>query len=138
MKLYFDDELEINKNLDEIHDKYCSDPNNKYALVFASHGYQNNMNLVERLQKDTIIVTNCLYLLSTEYGWNEETNSPEIYIKQKDGSLKNISELTQREIRQAHNIEKMYMAGEFDVDEDTDREAQAELHKEVLEEAFDR
>ena len=38
---------------------------------------------------------------------------PDCYFLLKDNSIKAISELTEKELRQAHNLQKMYKAGAF-------------------------
>ena len=38
---------------------------------------------------------------------------PMIYIKDKNGEWKLISELTNRQLREGHNLEKLYVNGEF-------------------------
>ena len=38
---------------------------------------------------------------------------PDCYFLLKDNSIKAISGLTEKELRQAHNLQKMYKAGEF-------------------------
>lgn len=38
---------------------------------------------------------------------------PDCYFLLKDNSVKPLSELTEKELRQAHNLQKMYKAGAF-------------------------
>lgn len=38
---------------------------------------------------------------------------PDSYFSHKNNSIKAISELTEKELRQAHNLQKMYNAGAF-------------------------
>jgi len=38
---------------------------------------------------------------------------PDCYFLLRDSSIKAISELTEKELRQAHNLQKMYKAGAF-------------------------
>ena len=47
------------------------------------------------------------------YWWNEKESKWEIYFIEDD-KLKDIQEYTDKEIRKAHNIEKMYLVGVFD------------------------
>ena len=61
------------------------------------------------------ILTNSLIALSHKYGWNEEENHTDIYlyVEELDKYVR-IDELTDKDIRYAHNIEKMYLSGVFD------------------------
>lgn len=45
--------------------------------------------------------------------WNEDEHKWEIYFVEK-GELKNIQEYTDKELRMAHNIEKLYLSGGLD------------------------
>ena len=63
------------------------------------------------------VLTNSLLALSHTYGWDEEENHTNIYLWVEDlDKYVRIDDLTDKDIRQAHNIEKMYIAGAFDVD----------------------
>lgn len=60
-----------------------------------------------------IIYTNYLAALNPLFTWNEESKMHQVLIKLSSGEWRLIQDLTQRELRPAHNIEKMYIAGEF-------------------------
>ena len=65
----------------------------------------------------TAILTNSLVALSHEYGWNEAEGHTDIYIWRFDlNKYVRIDELTDKDIRKAHNVEKMYRAGVFNPD----------------------
>lgn len=62
---------------------------------------------------DTKVYTNSLYAFSNCWCWNEEKQTPMIYVRDKNYNWKLISELTTRELRRAINLEKLYINGEF-------------------------
>ena len=97
--------------------------NDEVYFTNSKNGYKVNIDIIEDLRihyPDINIVTNLPYLLSNEFAWNTKENKSEIYlwsvIDNQEG-FRNISDLTTREIREGHNIEKMYRSGEFDHDE---------------------
>lgn len=66
--------------------------------------------------KSTIYSTrDKIYLLefASTYFYNEETKRFEVYIL-RNNNLYNIHDLTEKEIRKAHNLYNMYWAGAFD------------------------
>lgn len=87
--------------------------------IDAVNGYSKSLDVVEGIRKfypddNFNIVTNCPWFLSNDYTWNAELKRPEIYLwVEKEKTWKNITELTERDIKFAHNIEKMWRAGEF-------------------------
>lgn len=61
--------------------------------------------------KETVGVENNVYWF---FGYKEAgIGRPDCYFLLKDNSIKAISELTEKELRQAHNLQKMYKAGAF-------------------------
>ena len=46
---------------------------------------------------------------------NNDLLRPDCYFILKDNKIKAISDLTEKELRQAHNLQKMYKAGAFNV-----------------------
>lgn len=109
MKIYFEDgELVTSKYL----------PFDDYIPVNAVCGVSNNMNVLDSLNKyrpNSVIYTNSILAFSNEYAWNEELKVPEIYIRTGEHMVfTRIDALTTRELRQGHNLAKMYVAGEFD------------------------
>jgi hypothetical protein len=96
----------------------------KVYVTDSTVGYKVNTAIIEDKMKnepDAVVLTNLPYLLSNDYAWNEAEGKSEIYLYSVingDAKFRNISELTNREIRHAHNVEKMYRSGAFDCDEE--------------------
>ena len=108
MKIYFEDgELVTSGYL----------PLDKYYKVDATKGVSANIVRLDGLREfepDATIYTNQIVALSNEYAWNEELQVPEIYIRAGEHMIfTRIDELTDRELRRAHNIAKMWLAGAF-------------------------
>lgn len=80
-------------------------------------GLSDMVNHNEIAYDNVAILSNSLVALSHEYGWNEREGHTDIYIWRFDlNKYVRIDELTDKEIRKAHNIEKMYRAGVFNPD----------------------
>ena len=109
MKIYFEDgELKhINRIPVEVDFK-----------IDASEGVTSNINafdLINVHQHEATVYTNSIFALHNMYAWNEELKAPEIYIRAGEHMVfTRIDKLTNRELRQGHNLAKMYVAGEFD------------------------
>lgn len=72
--------------------------------------------------EEYIVTTNpCILNLyktdnSGKYWWNEEKHQFEIYlINQKTGKLENIQEHTDKELRETHSMDKVYLNGGLDI-----------------------
>lgn len=76
-------------------------------------GYKKALKFFQHIENGWFAST-CPTILHSIDWWNEEEQRFEIYIPTKKGKLKNIQEFTDRELRRAHNIEKMFLAGVFD------------------------
>ena len=81
-------------------------PADNEAVLLEAHHYLNN----------AIILTNSLVALNHKYGWNKEDGCTDIYfyVESKHDFVR-CDELTEREIREGHNIMKMYLNGAFDL-----------------------
>ena len=91
----------------------------QYVVVSASQGPSANRKQICLMNYDDAILTNSLVALGHWCGWNECENHTDIYLwVGKLHTFKRIDELTDKEIRFAHNIEKLYMAGEFREEEE--------------------
>lgn len=108
MKIYFEDgEIVLSYNLGMDH--YCLDA--KYGVS------ENKKYLKELMEKvpNAVLYTNSLIALDNQYVWNEELQVPELYIRsKKDNEFHRVDELTNKCLRKAHNLAKMYLANAFD------------------------
>lgn len=85
--------------------------------IDAAEGYSFCEDALEYLrinEPDSVVYTNTIAALCHTYAWNEDCGVFEIYMRcGEDKAFHRIDELTQRELREPHNIMKMYMANEF-------------------------
>ena len=85
--------------------------------VDAGMGYSNCRRQLRNIDKnfsfDTKVYTNSLDAFSNYWCWDDEKKMPMIYIRDEYGEWKLISEFTDRELRMAHNLEKLYVNGAF-------------------------
>lgn len=111
MKIYFED--------GRLYGNWSGVPEECYMDIDAKMGYSFCENLLRQIhnskKKDVIIYTNAISALHNYYVWNKELNVPEIYLRNKEGKFERIDNFTARELREGHNIMKMYMSGEFEV-----------------------
>lgn len=109
MKIYFEDgELVSSGYL----------PIDRYIVVNAGSGVNTNINVLDDIKEhnpNAVVYTNSIFAFSNIYAWNEELKVPEIYIRAGEHMLfTRIDKLTNRELREGHNLGKMYVSGEFD------------------------
>lgn len=107
MKIYFED--------GELHRPNSIDFKYNY-IIDAGRGYSKNNSLLELIKlvdDNATVYTNSLIALNNKFAWNEELEVPEIYLIRDDKFVR-IDELTERLLREGHNIMKMYISGEFD------------------------
>ena len=110
MKIYFEDgELRDWRQLPII----------DFYEIDASNGYSHNKERLERIREkdyNAIVYTNQIVALQTEYCWNKELEVPELYIRAGEHMVfTRVDNLTTRQLREGHNLMKMYMSGEFGI-----------------------
>ena len=99
----------------------CLTSFSNYDRVSASWGYTDNIKELnayrEKFGEDAAILTNSLVALDHRYGWNKKENHTDIYfyVESKHDFVR-CDELAGREIREGHNIMKMFMNGVFDLE----------------------
>lgn len=62
---------------------------------------------------DTKVYTNSLDAFSNFWCWDDEKKMPMIHIRDRSGQWRLISDMTDKELRMAHNLEKLYVNGIF-------------------------
>lgn len=111
MKIYFEDGPLFRDRPGLPYGKYIVD-------VDARNGYSKCKELLNKLKnnnlKETVVYTNTIISLNNDFAWNDELKVPEIYIRNKNKKFERIDKLTNKKLRQAHNIMRMYIAGAFD------------------------
>ena len=89
---------------------------NPLEKIDAKHGPSANLRLLQVLYvvNTEQVITNSLVALSHEYGWNHHENHTDIYLWIDElHRFIRIDMLVKKDIKWAHNIEKMYLAGAF-------------------------
>lgn len=109
MKIYFEDG-QLCAKLQRPHDAQFS--------LDATYGPSENiefLNSLYEINPNAIIYTNSIFAFSNTYAWNPVNKVPEIYIRAGEHMIfTRIDKLTTRELREGHNLKKMYLSGEFD------------------------
>ena len=114
MKIYFEDGKLVSTNrLPIIKVDFTVD---------ATYGVSDTINILDELKQietedgeSLVIYTNSIFAFSNRYAWNEKLKVPEIYIRAgQHMAFKRIDELTARELKEGHNLAKMYVSGEFE------------------------
>lgn len=108
MKVYFEDGKLVDvKQLPVVPD----------FVIDAADGVTACINLLDNLDKyrrDCVVYTNSIFAFSNRYAWNEKLQLPEIFIRDNEhGLFTNITNFTKRELREGHNLAKLYVGGEF-------------------------
>ena len=109
MKIYFED--------GELRD-YTQIPFEPDLAIQANLGVSQNIDMLDWHavhKSDITVYTNSILAFSNKYAWNQELKLPEIYIRAGEHMVfTRIDKLTNRELKQGHNLAKMYIAGEFE------------------------
>ncbi|MCM1234810.1 MAG: AAA family ATPase [Ruminococcus flavefaciens] len=95
----------------------------KASFVFIDEfdAFYHN-NLAEKVVRELLDLKNVQAILTT-HNTDIMTNDllrPDCYFQLRNGTIRSFSDSTQKELRKAHNLQKMYHAGAFDGEEDSD------------------
>lgn len=69
--------------------------------------------IYHEMPKDQRVYTNSLDAFSNTWCWDDDSKIPMIYVRTENREWRLISEMTDKELRFAHNLSKMYIAGCF-------------------------
>lgn len=108
MKIYFED--------GQLHNTIPKEYGEETVRIDAANGPTvciNELGFYTRHKPNCSIYTNYLGAMSFDYSWNKEENKCDCYIRNKNNDWTNLQDLTNRQLRFARNIPKMYLAGEF-------------------------
>lgn len=108
------------ENPDDLAHSSINISNNEDLKVFdiesESLGAKEIIQIIEASNNCIVRATSKYpFLLKNDLFWSKETNSPEIYFFRND-SLEKITDLTNRCLKEGHDIEKMWWSGCFDMD----------------------
>ena len=108
MKVYFEDDMLLPK------ERLTFEFDHRVDARFGYSDNERQLDAILQMHPNDVIYTNSLIALDNLYAWNEKLKVPEIYIRAGEHMVfTRIDELTNRQLRQGHNIMKMYMANEF-------------------------
>lgn len=120
-KLYAETDY-FNSIMEEIEKRVSPYPDH-VRFINAKYGPKRNEEMLdESLDLDqtrglnVVVVTNSLVALSNKYCWDQRTGRCELYIFRPDKKwFVNAQDLTEKEIRECHNLEALYRNGAFDL-----------------------
>lgn len=117
MKIYFESgKLDSSKFIDELWSKAMTP---LFITLDATEGVESNIKTLELSKKENyngIIYTNSIFAFHNRYAWNDVLKVPEVYIRAgENNEFTRIDKLTDRELREAHRIDMMYLSGAFGV-----------------------
>ena len=107
MKIYFED--------GELRADFTLSPRPDFRIDASLGPSANEKSLNEILENNpnAVVYTNSLIALSNRYCWDSRISTPELYIRGEKMSFQRVDSLTEREIREAHNLLYMYLNGAF-------------------------
>lgn len=120
-KLYAETD-DFNGIMEEIEKRVSPYPDH-VRFINAKYGPKSNEEMLDELLDldqtrglNVVVVTNSLVALSNKYCWDQRTGRCELYIFRPDKKwFVNAQELTEKEIREGHNLEALYRNGTFDL-----------------------
>jgi hypothetical protein len=108
MKIYFEDGQLLPKDMLPFKCAHTIDAGEGYSYCDGA------LEWIRYNDPRSVVYTNTIIALHNIYAWNDDCGIFEVYMRcGKNRAFHRIDELTQRELRYAHNIMKMYMNGEF-------------------------
>lgn len=112
--IYFVDG-DIRPLVSNIFNSLCEKHKMRGYIIDAACGISRGKRYAEQLEQshpDSFVLTNQIVLLSNEYAWKD--NQCKAYLwHHDDAEFINLQDLTDKDIRNAHNLSKMYIAGSF-------------------------
>lgn len=109
MQIYFEDGKLLDSKRLSISPDYTVDASDGVTSCI------NQLDNISVINSYAVVYTNSIFALNGKYVWNKESNMHDIFIRDNaNGCFKRIANFTARELREGHNIGKMYVAGEFD------------------------
>lgn len=110
MIIYFEDDSITNGCM-------YSETGEEFIKVDAGDGYTANYIRLLAIEKkrdfNTQVYTNSIVALSGRWCWDEENRIPQLFLRNQNNEWKNITRFTNRELRQEHDLAKLYINGEF-------------------------
>lgn len=107
MKIYFEDGCLLNDVAPTEAFYVSASKGSNYSFNFAKYLQTNYADDVSIYTNDIIVLLN-----ASELAWNGETF--DIYLHNDNNKWKLLKDLTNRELRQGHNIYRLWFAGEFE------------------------
>ena len=107
MKIYFEDGELLNRTDLQITYDVSIDAKYGYSLC------ESRLDTLLALPSDIVVYTNSTAALDGKYVWNNEYSVHELFLRDKNGVFQRVDKLTDRELRQGHNIRNLYVSGAF-------------------------